>query len=150
MLLIGSIVAFYLIRFTVYIYTSVQQINARAIEQSDYTKITTPLSADVAHDLCVEFEISPTDRRCESGAVVYGPDFFSDIKTYFFALPKQDATYQTVEDKLGAYRVSCEHPDNEGHYSCRYDIRGDGIYPIGIFFTKDGFYYRIIANTSSS
>jgi hypothetical protein len=150
MLLIGSIVAFYLIRFTVYIYTSMQQISARAVEQSDYTKITTPLPTGVAHDLCVEFEISLTDRRCKSGAVVYGPDFFPDLKSYFLALPKQDATYQTVEDKLAAYKISCEKPNNEGHYRCKYDIRGDGIYPIFIYFTKEGFYYRIIANTSSS
>jgi hypothetical protein len=149
-LLIGSIVAFYLIRFTVYIYTSLQQINARAVEQSDYTKITTPLSTDVTHDLCVEFEISLTDRRCQSGAVVYGPDFFPDIKSYLLALPKQDATYQTVEDKLGVYKISCEKPNNEGHYRCKYDLRGDGIYPIAIFFTKEGFYYEIIANTNSS
>ena len=101
MLLIGSIVAFYLIRFTVYIYTSMQQISARAVEQSDYTKITTPLPTGVAHDLCVEFEISPTDRRCQNGMVVYGPDFFPDIKSYLLAFPNRMQSIRPLKINLG-------------------------------------------------
>ena len=47
MLLILGIVTYYIVNFAIYIYTSVQQISAKAIERSDYTKITTPLPAGV-------------------------------------------------------------------------------------------------------
>jgi len=132
------------------VYSSWQNYAERIASQSDYTKITTPLPRSAVDDLCSKFEIDQSDARCLPDSVVYGPDFFEDIKTYFKALPDQEATFEIVREKLGAYLVKCENPSDEGHYRCRYDIRGDGIYPIFIYFTKEGHIYRVIANTGGS
>ena len=116
----------------------------------DYRKITTPLPKSTGADLCSKFELSMDDKRCQPEAVVYGPDFFKDILRYFRKIPQKEATFELVESKLGSYRVDCEQPDHEGHYRCLYDIRGDGIYPISVYFSEQDIYYRIIANTAGS
>jgi hypothetical protein len=132
------------------IYTSLRNYNQRIASQSDYTKITTSLPRNVVDDICSKFELETDDARCVPDSVVYGPDFFDHIKTYLNNLPDEEATLETVQDKLETYLVLCENPDNKGYYACRYDLRGDGIYPILIFFTKEDHIYRIIANTSGS
>jgi hypothetical protein len=149
-ILLCSVVLYFIIPIAVDIYTSLQNYNKRIASRPDYTEITTPLPRDVIDDICSKFEIDPNDTRCLPGAVSYGPDFFEDMKSYFSGLPPQDQTFATVEQKLGPYLISCEKPNNEGKYSCTYDLRGDGIYRIGVFFTKDDFYYRVIASTGSS
>ena len=149
-ILLCSVILYFIVPLAVHIYTTLQRYNERIASQSDYTKITTPLPRSIVDDICSKFEIDPNDTRCLPGAVSYGPDFFEDIKSYFKGLPRQDQTFATVEEKLGPYLISCEKPDNEGYYSCSYDLRGDGRYRIGVFFTKDNFYYRVIASTGSS
>lgn len=121
-----------------------------AATRSDYTKITTPLPRKIVRDLCAKFDIDPSDPRCLPNAIVYGPDFFGDIKSYLEQLPQQDQTLVTIQNKLGPYLISCGEPDGKGRYVCTYDLRGDGIYGINVFFTKDNSYYRIIADTSGS
>ena len=145
-----SVVLYFIIPIAVDIYTSLQNYNKRIASRPDYTEITAPLPRDVIDDLCSKFAISPSDIRCVPNSVAYGPDFFEDIKSYFKGLPHQDQTYTMVQKKLGVYLVSCEEPDKEGFYSCTYDLRGDGIYPIDVLFTKDDFYYRILASTGGS
>ena len=144
---IAAILVF-LLPIAIDVYSSLRAYNARIAKSSDYTKITTPLSIDTAVDICLKFEIE--DKRCQKDAVVYGPDFFPDIKRYFAKLSGNEATFELVESKLGVYLVNCEQPANDGHYRCRYDLRGDGIYPLFVYFDKEGIYYRIIANTSGS
>jgi hypothetical protein len=131
-------------------HASWQRYTERVARQSDYTKITTPLPKNVVDDICSKFEIDRNDVRCLPDAIVYAPDFFGDIKTYLQRLPDQDATFEIVNEILGIYLVRCGSPDDEGYYSCRYDIRGDGIYPIFVHFTKEGQIYRVIANTGGS
>jgi len=118
--------------------------------ENEYRKITTPLPENTVADLCSKFELSREDKRCQSEVVVYEPDFFKDILRYFDNVPQNEATFELVESKLGSYRVDCEQPDIEGNYACRYDIHGDGIYPILILFSSEDLYYRVIANTSGS
>ena len=149
-ILVCGVVLYLIAPVAIDIYTSLRNYNQRIASQSDYTKITTPLPKNTVSDICSKFELDVNDDRCLPGSVVYGPDFFDDIKAYLNNLPDEKATFDVVHDKLGLYLVFCESPNNEGHYACRYDLRGDGIYPILIFFTKDGYYYRIIANTSGS
>ncbi len=149
-IVVGVVIIFFLVPLAVYIFTTLQTYNQRIARSYDYTKITTPLPRNIVDDLCSKFDLSPNDKRCLPSSVSYGPDFFEDIKIYFEVLPRQDKTFVTVQNKLGSYLISCEKPDNEGDYSCTYDLHGDGIYRIGIFFTKDNFYYQIIANTGGS
>ncbi len=78
---------------------------------------------------------------------MYAPDLFEEVKAYFKNLPKQDKTYDTVQDRLGSYLVFCESPDFEGYFRCSYDLRGDSAYPVFFLFDKNGFYQEIIANT---
>jgi hypothetical protein len=132
------------------IYTSLNKYNARMTQQADYTKITTALPKDVVNDLCQKFNINPNDKRCLPDSLAFGPDFFGDIKKYFKDVPQKEATAELVNSKLGKYMVMCDKVNREGSYECDYDLRGDGIYPISIYFTKDGYFYRIIADTSGS
>ena len=140
----------FLLPIAIDVYSSLKAYNARIAKSSDYTKITTPLSRETAADLCKKFEIDMDDKRCQVDAVVYGPNFFDDLKSYFRGVPENEATFELVQSKLGSYLVNCGQPDNEGYYTCTYDIRGDGIYRIGIFFSSEDKYYRVIANTGGS
>jgi hypothetical protein len=141
---------FYIRPLVLDIYRSLRSYNEHVTSQSDYTEITTPLSRDVINDLCSKFEISPDDPRCLADSVAYGPDFYEDIRDYFHALSPEEATKEEVQIKLGAYLESCESPDKDGNYVCWYDLRGDGIYHIVVFFNQYGYIYRFIANTSGS
>jgi len=140
----------FLLPIAIDVYTSLKAYNARIAESSDYTKITTPLSKDTSADICKQFEIDKADKRCQADAIVYGPDFFDDIKSYFRKVPKKDRTFALVQSRLGSYFEDCDLPDNEGDYRCYYDLRGDGIYSIFVHFNKEGFYWQIFANTSGS
>lgn len=148
--LICGVILFVIYPNAVDIYASLQNYRKRIADQADYTKITTPLPRDVVDDICSKFEIDQGDGRCLQDSVVYGPDFFPDILAYFKRLPRHEAQLETVHDKLGPYLESCDTPDNEGYYRCWYDLRGDGIYSVVIFFTKEGNIYRVIANSSGS
>jgi hypothetical protein len=145
-----STVILLIIPMVIQIYTDMSNYSKRVEQSYDYTKITTPLPRNIAEDICVKFEISSEDPRCSGDTVVYAPDFFSDIKMYFNKLPEESSTYEMVQGKLGAYLIRCSEPDNEGYYQCRYDIRGDGIYPISIHFNKENRYYQIFANAGGS
>ncbi len=145
-----STVILLIIPTVIQIYRDMSSYSERVEQSYDYTKITTPLPRNIAEDICVKFEISSEDPRCSGDTVVYAPDFFSDIKIYFNKLPEESSTYDMVQDKLDAYLIQCSEPDNKGYYQCRYDIRGDGIYPISIHFNKENRYYQIFANTGGS
>ena len=101
--------------------------------RDNYKLHTTPLSEDVVNDICSKLEIKDSSENCKINAVVYGPDLFDEIKTYFKNLPEQDKTYDVVQEKLGVYLDYCEKPYPDGSYVCHYDLRGDNIYPI-LFF----------------
>jgi hypothetical protein len=118
--------------------------------RNDYKLHTTPLSADVIDDICSKLNIQESSESCQPDAGVYAPDLFDEIKTYFNNLPDHDKTYDIVQEKLGVYLDYCGKPYPNGDYRCRYDIRGDYVYPIFFHFDKNGMYYRIIANIGGS
>lgn len=149
-LLVLGVLGYFICPLTLNIWSALQKYNDRISKQADYTKITTPLPPNVVEDICSKFNIIQNDSRCLPNSVVYGPDFFSDIKSYLSDIDKQQANSLMIQDKLGRYLVMCGDSDNNGNYRCRYDLRGDGIYPIFIYFTKEGNYYRVIANTGGS
>jgi hypothetical protein len=138
----GSI--FFLIYLSITVYTDIKALEARVAESCDYTKRTTPLSQKVINDVCLKFVLNPNDRRCQPGAVVYGPDFFPDIEKFFKELPKQEIIVPIVDEKLGAYLVNCEKVTKTGDYRCKYDLKGDGRYSIAIYFTVDGMFERML------
>jgi hypothetical protein len=119
-------------------------------DRNNYKLHTTPLSKSVVDDICSKLMIEKTSENCKDGAVVYMPDFYDDIKTYFWNLPSQDRTYHTVQDKLGAYLIECAKPNPNGHFRCRYDLRGDGVYSIAFYFDENDIYFEIMANIGGS
>ena len=147
--LISLIVAVYFfIGPAAYRIYSLGKIDETEVAYRDNYKLhTSPLSQIVVDDLCTKLNLKEKSEHCKSGAVVYAPDLFEEIKVYFKNLPKQDKTYETVQDKLGSYLVSCESPDFEGYFRCEYDLRGDSVYPVFFLFDKNGSYQEIIANT---
>lgn len=129
------------------IYTLGKTNETEVAYRDNYKLHTTPLSQTVVDDLCVKLELKNTSEQCTPGAVVYAPELFDEVKTYFKHLPRQDKTYDVVQGKLSAYLVFCGHPDFEGYFRCRYDFRGDNKYPIFFYFDRQGFCREIIANT---
>ena len=101
-------------------------------------------------DICLKLEIKTESENCKSGAVVYAPNLFDEVKIYFNNLPDRDKTFDMVQNKLGAYLFNYEQPDPDGDYRCRYDFQGDQVYPVFFYFDKKGFYWRIIANMGGS
>ncbi len=146
----GAIFLYYAFSGFVYLYTALKTYNERQVRKNDYTQMTTPLKANVIKDICVKFEISTMDKRCQPDAIVYSPEFFDDIKAYLRYLPNEEKTYQNVQDKLVNYLIECERPDNEGVYRCHYDLHGDRLYQISIYFSRDGSIYRVMDNRGGS
>lgn len=127
---------------------SLGKIDKTEVAHRDNYKLhTTPLSPAVVDDLCLRLNLNDTSEQCKPGVTVYAPELFDELKTYFKNLPQQDKTYDTVQEKLGSYLVFCGPPDHAGFFSCKYDFRGDKVYPIFFDFDKQGFYYEITANT---
>ena len=118
----------------------------RVASRYDNELYTTPLPLSVVEDICLNLGIKESSENCQPNNVVYAPDLFDEIETHFKNLPDREKTYDVVQAKLGAYLDYCEKPDPDGDYRCRYDLRGDDVYPVFFYFDKNGMYYRIIAN----
>jgi len=145
-----SLIYFYILPIANKFHAGMKAYETRVAYRDNFRLHTTLLPEDVVNDICSKLEIKTSSENCKSGALVYAPELFDEIKLYFKNLPSQDKTYDIVQDKLGTYLVYCENPDPDGDYRCHYDIRGDEVYPIAFYFDKDGFYYRIIANIGGS
>ena len=140
----------YLAPVVIKVNADLKAYQTRVAYRDDYKLHTTPLSPDVVNDICSKLNIQETNENCQPGVVVYAPDLFDEIKTYFNGLPDQDKTYAIVQQHLGKYLLSCNKTTSDGHYRCRYDLRGDSIYTVAFYFDENDFYFRIIANTGGS
>lgn len=151
-LLLACIAVFYIYVLPVAktVRADIQEYETRIAIRDDYTLHTTPLDKSVIEDICQKLDIQTSSANCQPNAVVYAPDFFDEIKAYFRDLPDQDKTYTIVQDKLGNYLVFCNEPNPDGHYRCRYDLRGDNRYPVFFRFDKNNFYYEVIATIGGS
>jgi hypothetical protein len=111
---------------------------------------TSPLSQDVIDDICLKFNLSTNDTRCKAGARVYAPDFFSVIGETFQPKNGPWATYDEVQQKLGKYQFQYDPPVTTGdgltYFRAHYDLRGDLVFPITMFFYADGRLWRLIAD----
>jgi hypothetical protein len=78
------------------------------------------------------------------------PIFFGVIREAF--APNDDvwATYDEVQQKLGKYQFAYDPPVTTGdgftYFVVGYDLQGDRVYPIGMFFYEDGKLWRLVAD----
>lgn len=111
---------------------------------------TTPLDPEVITDLCSRFGLRADDQQCEPGAEVYAPDFFGVVRGAFQPSSGPWATYDEVQEKLGEYQYRYESPVTTGdgltYFVAGYDLRGDRVYPIVMFFYENGRLWRLIAD----
>ena len=150
-LALGTMVLFiYILPIATKVNASLKVYETQSAIKKDYKLHTTALPKSVVEDLCLKLDIKESSEQCQADAVVYAPDLFDEIKAYFKNLPKEDKTYDVIQDKLGAYLDYCAEPDPDGVYRCRYDLRGDDVYPFYIYYDKNGRYYDIIASAGGS
>jgi hypothetical protein len=153
-LFFAFLIYFYILPVATTVYSDMKIYETRTAYRDDYTNFTTPLSKDVVDDICAKLDIEKTSKNCLPGAVVYGPDFFDEIKTYFRSLSNQEKNHNTVQNRLGTYLISCEPPvlngRYKGYYICKYDLRGDGSYPFYFKFDENDFIIETIANIGGS
>jgi hypothetical protein len=149
-LLLGCIVIF----LTLEVIPLVQQVRRYKAEKADYTRHTTPLTMDTVKDICSKLGLPGQDARCNGETAVYAPEFFDDIKEYVRNLPKEKATQEEVDRILGPYKIRCSQPatlsSGKIYYSCLYDMRGDGVSIISVYFHGDGTIDYIMASAGSS
>jgi len=123
-------------------------------EKADYTRYTSPLSSDTVKDICLKLALSDQDDRCRAGAVVYAPEFFDDVKEHFRSMPKEIATQEEVDKILGEYKMRCSQPTKLStgkiYYRCLYDLHGDEVSIISVYFHGDGTIDYIMASTGGS
>jgi hypothetical protein len=112
---------------------------------------TSPLSEEVLLELCQQFNLDDKDSRCKPGAKVYAPDFFKTIRNDFMHYHGEVVNYDYVQEKIGKYQYRCEPVQKDSsaeYFICDYDLQGDRVYPIVIFFYSQGKIWRISASTS--
>lgn len=117
-------------------------------EASFYRNQATPLSYEVIDDLCTKFSLSSSDSRCQHAENIYTPDFSDVLRA---ALSAPDMTFERVEEQLGLYRfeecsplaVTSEHQE---YFVCKYDLSGDRIYIIVVYFYSNGDIMEFLFN----
>ncbi len=111
----------------------------------NWKKNTTPLPEKTINILCENFELDQKDALCNHKRMIYAPDFFSVIRKSLrpeieFGWDAANmVTYQDVDNKLGLFKFECEPLTSQDHpkldyFRCGYDLRGDGVSIIGIYF----------------
>ena len=114
-------------------------IISRIADMPKVHEVTTPLEEETVQDLCDQLNMTGYEHLCQSGSVVYAPDFSPVVKQSF--TPGVD-TYDDVHEKLGRYLYECRDPvtsqDGRTTYRCLYDFRGDERYMAKLQFTSDG------------
>lgn len=121
----------------------------------DWKQRTTPLPLETVKTLCKNFNLGD-DLLCAGKKEVYGPDFNGILRDTFqpyeaYEIKSDEtATYDEVEEKIGMFKYECDDVATTGDgfsfYSCRYDLRGDREFIIGIMYTyPDNAVFRINA-----
>ncbi len=116
-------------------------------EDSYFKQYTSPLSLDVARDLCEEFELPTLDWRCQ-GEKVYGVDFYPAIIDYYSNISAEDRTLDAVQSKIGNYQTNVETKGKDKDYSYwySYDFTGDQMFPLIIIFNENGIMVDIVSD----
>jgi hypothetical protein len=110
-----------------------------------WKKRTTPLSQETITVLCKNFDLKQDHKLCAGKKDIYGPDFYDIIRDTFrpydeYNIRSSDAaTYDEVEEKIGAFKYDCYPITQEGdgfsYFDCAYDLRGDSEFIISIMYT---------------
>jgi hypothetical protein len=117
---------------------------SQALRRDDWKKRTTPLLPETVEALCVDFELEKDHRLCAGKRDVFGTDFYKIIRDTFrpneYETGNSEAsTYEEVEKKIGNFKYECDDVATTGDgfsfFSCRYDLRGDREFIIGIMYT---------------
>jgi hypothetical protein len=113
---------------------------------------TSPLEAPVVEDICAKLGLPAVDPRCQPGAVAYAPDFFRDITSRYREHDGIFSTYDEVQKVLGGYQYRYDPVvttgDGLSYFRAHYDLKGDRVFPITMFFYEDGRVFRIIATVA--
>lgn len=115
---------------------------------------TTPLPRETVAILCANFDLEKNHSLCNGKKAVYGPDFYKIIRDTFrpyeaYEIESSEAaTFDEVEKKLGEFNYECDpvihQADGFTYFRCRYDLRGDREFIIGIMYTyPDNPVFRI-------
>ena len=125
-----------------------QEVDQIATERADYKKHTDPLESETVTDLCLQLDIKEDDLRCQPNAVVYGPEFFPEIRAYVRNLPDALRIQTEVEKLLGPYKGDCEKAVTPmlgpTTYRCDYVLNQDGPIGVAITYKEDGTIYNTI------
>ena len=119
-------------------------ISIARLRMPDLSKYTTSLDSETIQDICTNFEIED-DRLCMQDRPVYAPDFFPIILSTF---ERGVSTRDDVKAKLGRYEYGCELPTYEPsseliYYVCSYDLNGDRVFPVVIFYLDNDVVWRM-------
>lgn len=124
------------------------------LRQDDWKKRTTPLPGETVNILCTNLQLGENHSLCIGRNKVYGPDFYDILRDTFrpyeeYEIPSSEAsTYEEVEKILGSFKYECDDVETTGDgfsfFSCRYDLRGDREFIIGIIYSyPDQAVFRI-------
>jgi hypothetical protein len=127
----------------------------RFVTYGDWKERTTPLPSETVAQLCASFYLEKDSSLCNGRRDVYGPDFYDIIRDTFrpyeeYEIPSSEAAiYDDVEEKLAGFKYECdpvvEQADEFSYFVCRYDLRGDREFIIGIIYTHpDNAVFRIM------
>ncbi|WP_423222634.1 hypothetical protein [Candidatus Amarolinea aalborgensis] len=119
-------------------------ISIARLRKPDLSKYTTPLDSDTIQDICTAFELRD-NRLCTQDGPVYAPDFFPIILSTF---ERGVSTRDDVKAKLGRYEYGCELPTyvpslELTYYVCSYDLNGDRVFPVVIFYLDNDIVWRM-------
>ena len=113
--------------------------------QREWKKHTTPLPEETIAILCENFDLKPDHRLCSGKKEVYGPDFYKIIRESFRPYDQYNinsneaASFDEVDKKIGKFKYECDPilttGDGFSYFVCRYDLRGDREYIIGMMFS---------------
>ena len=115
-------------------------------EEGYFKQQTSPLSFDVAQDLCREFKIPDSDIKCQKQGA-YAVDFYPTIIEYYSTIPEKDRTLTNVQEKIGKYEMLVRRKfyDDTYYYWHFYAFTEDQIFPIIIVFDEDGIIVEVRA-----
>lgn len=101
--------------------------------------------------LCNDLGLPENYPKCRETAVVYGPDFFPEVKRRLQPLFGKWATYEEVDRIFGGYRDECERPrtdkDGNEYFRCSYDLRCDNVFWFTAVFRGNGELTRLHFST---
>ena len=109
---------------------------------------TSPLDPKTVKYFCELLELPPDDPLCMPKEETYAPQLYPFIIQKLQPENGEWATFNDVEEILGQYKDRCSQiwveSDGFEYFDCRYDLRGDEVYPISIYFYPNGDIWKII------